>query len=92
MGYIGERAAGISRALVEPVEDDAEESGVMKIIIATEPTELLVSDGNPTWSPIEGMNLLYMDNTDSNAFLELSTQKYYVMQSGRWYRGEGMLG
>ena len=80
------------KSLVEPVEDDVADSGVMRIIVATEPTELLVSDGNPTWSPIEGMNLLYMDNTDSNAFLELSTQKYYVMLSGRWYRGEGMVG
>jgi len=80
------------KGLVEPVEGDAADSGVVKIIIATEPTELLVSDGNPTWSPIEGMNLLYMDNTDGNAFLELSTQQYYVMLSGRWYRGEGMLG
>ena len=33
-----------------------------------------------------------MDNTDSNAFLELSTQSYYVLLSGRWYRGEGLLG
>jgi hypothetical protein len=38
------------------------------------------------------MDLLYMDNSDSNAFLELSTQKYYVLLSGRWYRSEGVLG
>jgi len=44
------------------------------------------------WSLTAGMNLLYMDNTDSNAFLELSTQSYYVLLSGRWYRGEGMEG
>ena len=78
--------------LVEPSEDD--DSGVdeVKIIIATEATELIVSDGEPSWAPVEGMNLLYMDNTDSNAFLELSTQSYYVLLSGRWYRGEGLLG
>ncbi len=43
----------------------------MEIIIATEPTELLVAAGPPTWVPVEGMDLLYMSNTDSNAFLEL---------------------
>lgn len=80
------------KSLVEPVEDDAIDLSEMKIVIATEPTELLVSDGEPSWAPVEGMNLLYMDNTDSNAFLELSTQSYYVLLSGRWYRGEGMLG
>jgi len=80
------------KSLVEPAEDDEVDLSEMKIVIATEPTELLVSDGEPSWSPVEGMDLLYMDNTDSNAFLELSTQSYYVLLSGRWYRGEGMLG
>ncbi len=80
------------RSLVEAAEDDAADPGEMKIIVATVPTELLVADGEPTWAPVEGMSLLYMDNTDSNAFLELSTQKYYVLLSGRWYRGEGMSG
>jgi len=80
------------KGLVEPAEDDGTDLSTMKIIIATEPTELLVADGKPSWTPVEGMNLLYMDNTDSNAFLELSTQSYYVLLSGRWYRGEGMEG
>jgi len=78
--------------LVEPAEDDDAEVSDIRIVIATVPTELLVSDGEPSWAPVEGMDLLYMDNTDSNAFLELSTQQYYVLLSGRWYRGEGMLG
>jgi hypothetical protein len=77
---------------VEPVEGDASDVGDTKIIIATEPTELLVSEGPPMWAPVEGMDLLYMSNTDSNAFLELSTQKYYVLLSGRWYRGAGIAG
>ncbi len=79
-------------SLVEPADDDASEVIEVHIIVATEPTELLVSDGAPSWAPVEGMDLLYMDNTDSNAFLELSTQRYYVLLSGRWYRSEGMLG
>jgi hypothetical protein len=78
--------------LVEPVEDDDAMVDDVRIIVATEPTELIVSDGEPSWAPVEGMNLLYMDNTDSDAFLELSTQSYYVLLSGRWYRGDGMLG
>ncbi len=80
------------KSLVEPAEDDGTDLSAMKIIIAIEPTELLVVDGKPSWTPVEGMNLLYMDNTDSNAFLELSTQSYYVLLSGRWYRGEAMEG
>ena len=79
-------------SLVEPADDDDTQVDDIQIIIANEPTELIVSDGPPSWAPVEGMNLLYMDNTDSNAFLELSTQSYYVLLSGRWYRGEGLLG
>jgi hypothetical protein len=56
------------------------------LIVKTEPTELVVSDGPPTWTPVEGIELLYMENTDANAFLELTTQRYYVLLSGRWYR------
>jgi len=78
--------------LVEPADDDDTQVDGIQIIIANEPTELIVSDGPPSWAPVEGMDLLYMDNTDSNAFLELSTQSYYVLLSGRWYRGEGLLG
>jgi len=78
--------------LVEPADEEAEEVGDIDIIIATEATELLVSDGVPSWAPVEGMDLLYLANSDSNAFLELSTQKYYVLLSGRWYSSEGMLG
>ena len=78
--------------LVERVDDDGDDVGNIRVIVVTEATELLVSDGEPSWAPVEGMDLLYMDNTDSNAFLELTTQQYYVLLSGRWYRGEGMLG
>jgi len=80
------------KTLVEPAEGDVADPGEMEIIIATEPTELLVTAGPPMWTPVEGMDLLYLSNTDSNAFLELSTQRYYVLLSGRWYRGEGLMG
>lgn len=78
--------------LVEPSEDDDALVDDVRIIISQEPTELIVADGEPSWAPVEGMDLLYMQNTDSNVFLELSTQKYYVLLSGRWYLGEGIVG
>jgi len=77
--------------LVEPADEDDVEVDDIRILTVTEPTELIVSDGPPSWAPVEGMNLLYMDNTDSNAFLELSTQSYYLLLSGRWYRGQGLV-
>lgn len=89
---VTDRVPGDIAGLVEPAEVDGVDVGDVRIIVATEPTELIVSDGDPSWAPVEGMDLLYMDNTDGNAFLELTTQSYYVLLSGRWYRGEGMVG
>jgi hypothetical protein len=61
--------------LVEPVEDHSAETDDFRII-ATEPTELVVSTVDPSWSPVARADFLYMDNIDSNVFLELSTQCY----------------
>jgi len=58
-----------------------------EIIVATEPTELIIYDGLPSWSPLEGMNLLYMSNTDNDVFLDIESSQNYVLLSGRWYKG-----
>ena len=82
------------QALVEPAADDADDADLSetRIIVATVPTELVVTDGEPKWAPVEGMDLLYLENTDSQVFLELSSQRYYTLLSGRWYRSVEMLG
>ena len=51
---------------------------------------MIVTDGEPSWAPVEGMNLLYVDNTDANVFMDIDSQAYYVVLSGRWYRGAAM--
>jgi hypothetical protein len=59
-----------------------------KIIVATEPTELIVTSGNPQFAPIPGGaggELLYATNTASDLFLDQSDHRYYVVLSGRWY-------
>ena len=65
---------------------------VPKIIVSKEPTELIVSDGKPQFAPIAEGNLLYMSNTDSDVIMEVATQKYYVLLSGRWFRSGSMEG
>ncbi|MEE8469476.1 MAG: carbohydrate-binding family V/XII [Planctomycetota bacterium] len=77
---------------LEPEDDTTATDGAQPpaIIVATVPTELIVCDGEPSWAPVEGMDLLYMDNTDSDVFLEITTQSYYVVLSGRWYRGHAV--
>jgi hypothetical protein len=57
-----------------------------RIVIATKPTELIVTEGEPNYVPIEGTELLYVKNTTGNLFRHTRDQKLYVLVSGRWFR------
>ncbi len=80
-------ADGIETAKKETAPSDARSP---RIITATEPTELIVTDGEPSWTAIEGVDLLYCDNTSSDVFLETSTQRYFVLAAGRWFAGQAV--
>ncbi|MDQ5909936.1 MAG: hypothetical protein QG599_2031, partial [Pseudomonadota bacterium] len=58
---------------------------VPQIIVATEPTELIVADGAPQFAPLEGVDLLYLSNTARDVFQTIADQEYYVLLSGRWF-------
>jgi len=57
-----------------------------RIVVATKPTELIVTEGEPNYVPIEGTELLYVKNTTGNIFRHTRDQKVYVLLSGRWFR------
>ena len=63
-----------------------------KVIVSTEPAELVVTDGAPKFAPIGGDQLLYVTNTDSDLFMDTAGQQYYVLLSGRWFRSNSMSG
>jgi hypothetical protein len=67
----------------QPIPDD--EVSRLEIVTASIPTELIWSDGPPQMSTIPGTGLLYWANTDSDVFLEISTQQTFALLSGRWY-------
>jgi hypothetical protein len=58
---------------------------VPAVFIATSPTELLVTEGEPEWTPVDGTDLLYVRNTTGNVFKDLNDQRTYILISGRWY-------
>ena len=57
-----------------------------QIVVATEPTELVSTNGAPTYTPLPGGDLLYVSNTLSDVFMDVGTQQTYVLLAGRWYR------
>ena len=42
--------------------------------------------------PIQGTGLLYASNTPSRLFLEIKTQKRFILVSGRWYTAKSIKG
>jgi hypothetical protein len=77
----------------EAEEKDEEEPGPPpKIIVATEPSELIVSTGKSEFIPISGTDLLYVSNTDSDVLYHIKGKEYYVLLSGRWYAGAKLEG
>jgi len=56
------------------------------IFVATTPSELVVTEGEPQYVPIQGTALLYVKNTTGNMFRHTADQKLYLLLSGRWFR------
>src|SRR6185503_2758412 len=65
---------------------------VPEIIVATKPTELLQSKGEPRMTPIPGTQLLYMSNSRNDIVFDLASQSYYILVSGRWFSAKTMNG
>ncbi|MGD8628452.1 MAG: carbohydrate-binding family V/XII [bacterium] len=69
-------------------EDEPDTSfveGPPAILVSTEPAELILADGEPEYASVEGTQLLYMSNTESDVIMDIESQTYYVLLAGRWY-------
>ncbi len=87
---------GSLSALLDPAETSNPPANpgesAPEIIISTEPAELIQIKGEPQFSAIDGTRLLYITNTDSDLFLSLTQQHYYVLLSGRWFTAATLAG
>jgi len=72
----------------EPDTDEVPPESPPAIVTATQPTELIVSDGSPNWTSLAGGELLYVKNTETPWLRELATNNMYVLLSGRWFRSK----
>lgn len=62
------------------------------IVTATEPTELVVTQGPPTWKTTAGGKLLYVENTETPWIRETEGKLNYLLISGRWFKSESVQG
>jgi hypothetical protein len=65
---------------------------IYNIIVSTEPAELIQSKGEANFSPVEGTGLLYVANSENDIFMDINSQEYYVLLSGRWYHSKTLSG
>jgi len=77
---------------LEPTEEEVDPqtaaegpSTPPRIVVATEPTELIVTEGAPEYTPIADGELLVVSNTESDVLVEVATQRTFVLLSGRWF-------
>lgn len=78
----------LAGAMPEPDPDLPDWKTPPEIVVATEPTELIVTDGPPQWQPIAGGEVLYVTNTESPWLRDLPTGNMYLLLSGRWFRSK----
>ncbi|MGO9622258.1 MAG: hypothetical protein ACLPT6_12750 [Desulfobaccales bacterium] len=68
-----------------PQKVEAVAGKLPEIIVSVEPAELIATEGEPEYTPIDDTNLLYISNTENNVFLDTTSQLYYTLFSGRWF-------
>jgi hypothetical protein len=62
------------------------------IIVATEPTELLQTDGEPVYKNVANTSLLYVSNSPNEIFKDINSQRTYILIAGRWYSAANING
>jgi hypothetical protein len=65
---------------------------VPAVILRTKPAELIVTDGEPNFVPVPSTNLLYVKNSENNVFMDIKSQSYFILISGRWYSSANLNG
>ena len=55
------------------------------IFLSTQPAELILLQGEPQYTKVEGTNLLWVSNTDSDVFRYGKNGPIYYIVAGRWF-------
>ena len=62
------------------------------IIVTTEPAELVCTEGAPQYVPLEGGDVLFVSNTESDILFEPMEGQHFLLISGRWYKSKDLAG
>ncbi|MBA4153808.1 hypothetical protein [Flavobacterium sp.] len=65
---------------------------IPEIIYSDKLAELILFEGNPTYSSIKGTSLKFATNTTSDLFFCSTDNQYYYLSSGRWFSSQSLNG
>lgn len=65
---------------------------VSDIVVSTSPAEMIQTDGQPQFKPIDGTSLSYVSNSQNDIFQDKKSNDYFVLISGRWYKSSSLRG
>jgi hypothetical protein len=71
---------------------EADANTIYNIVVTTEPAELIQSKGEANFAAVKGTGLLYVSNSENDIFMDINSQQYYVLLSGRWYHSKTLSG
>jgi hypothetical protein len=76
---------------VEAPAEPVTAANAPEIVVATQPTELIVTEGPAVFVPLVD-DLLVLQNSDDDVFMHVETQQFYVVLAGRWYHAGSLNG
>ena len=74
------------------VPPKAAASPVPKVLVANQPSELILLTGEPKYAQVPGTALFWVSNTDSDVFRMGKTGLVYYLVAGRWFSAQDFTG
>ena len=62
------------------------------VYVSNKPSELILLDGEPKLTPINGTQLSEVTNTKSLLFFHAGTKQFYYLAAGRWFKNPTLRG
>ena len=62
------------------------------IFYSTNPAEVILFGGQPSYANIPGTELSYATNTDADLLVNNPTKEYYYLAAGRWFKASDLKG
>ena len=82
------------KMVAKPPEDapKSDKKVIPEVVVRTAPAELIQTEGDPDYQPVEGTTLLFVKDSDTNIIMDTGTQMHFILIAGRWYASKTLEG